>query len=83
MGVRALKNIMLMMMARHKLHLNWLMSNTKTQVTCLRCITCTSLAKCASSEASDFYNRFKDEALSLDQWFMQPIQMRQQKQSSI
>lgn len=76
MGVRALKNIMLQMMARqgheaafglaYEQYQNT--SNMSERLGALRVLVWNDAPQ-AQSALEDFYRRFKDEALSLDQWF--------------
>ncbi|MND33476.1 Aminopeptidase N [compost metagenome] len=77
MGVRALKNIMLSMLARqgdseafdlaHVQYLNT--GNMSERLGALKVLVWNDAPQ-AKDTLADFYNRFKDEALSLDQWFM-------------
>ena len=77
MGVRALKNIMLNMMARQgdiaafelafEQYKNT--GNMSERLGALKVLVWNDAPQ-ASDALADFYNRFKDEALSLDQWFM-------------
>ena len=77
MGVRALKNIMLMMLARQgdveAFDLAYSQySNTRNmseRLGALRVLVWNDAPQ-AQPVLEDFYARFKDEALSLDQWFM-------------
>ena len=77
MGVRALKNIMLMMLARQgdveAFDLAYSQySNTRNmseRLGALRVLVWNDAPQ-AQPALEDFYARFKDEALSLDQWFM-------------
>ena len=77
MGVRALKNIMLMMLARQgdaeAFDLAYSQySNTRNmseRLGALRVLVWNDAPQ-AQPALEDFYTRFKDEALSLDQWFM-------------
>ena len=76
MGVRALKNIMLNMLARqgdesvfdlaYAQYQNT--GNMSERLGALRVLVCNDAPQ-AQDALDDFYNRFKDEALSLDQWF--------------
>ena len=76
MGVRALKNIMLSMLARqgdesvfdlaYAQYQNT--GNMSERLGALRVLVCNDAPQ-AQDALDDFYNRFKDEALSLDQWF--------------
>ncbi|MFU9047061.1 aminopeptidase N [Acinetobacter tibetensis] len=76
MGVRALKNIMLMMLARqgdveafdlaYSQYTNT--RNMSERLGALRVLVWNDALQ-ASVALEDFYARFKDEALSLDQWF--------------
>ena len=76
MGVRALKNIMLNMLARqgdesvfdlaYAQYQNT--GNMSERLGALRVLVCNDAPQ-AQDVLDDFYNRFKDEALSLDQWF--------------
>ncbi|ENW89457.1 MULTISPECIES: aminopeptidase N [Acinetobacter] len=76
MGVRALKNIMLSLMARqgdteafdlaHQQYQNT--GNMSERLGALRVLVWNDAPQ-AESCLQDFYDRFKDEALSLDQWF--------------
>lgn len=76
MGVRALKNIMLNMLARQGDESAFDLAYQQYQQTgnmserlgALRVLVWND-ARQAQSVLDDFYNRFKDEALSLDQWF--------------
>ena len=77
MGVRALKNIMLTMMARqgdteafdlaHQQYQST--GNMSERLGALRVLVWNDAPQ-AKDALADFYARFKDEALSLDQWFM-------------
>ncbi|RJL70635.1 aminopeptidase N [Acinetobacter radioresistens] len=77
MGERALKNIMLMMMARQgdELAFAWAgeqyqnTHNMSERLGALRVLVWHDAPQ-AQEILQDYYNRFKDEALSLDQWFM-------------
>ena len=77
MGERALKNIMLMMMARQgdEQAFDWAYTqyqatgNMTERLGALRVLVWNDAPQAASA-LQDFYQRFKDEALSLDQWFM-------------
>lgn len=76
MGVRALKNIMLSLMARqgdteafdlaHQQYQN--SGNMSERLGALRVLVWNDTPQ-AEACLQDFYDRFKDEALSLDQWF--------------
>ena len=76
MGVRALKNIMLNMLARqgdesvfdlaYAQYQNT--GNMSERLGALRVLVCNDAPQ-AQDALDDFYNRFKDEALSLEQWF--------------
>ena len=76
MGVRALKNIMLMMLARqgdtevfdlaYRQYTST--TNMSERLGALRVLVWNDAPQ-ASTALQDFYTRFKDEALSLDQWF--------------
>lgn len=76
MGVRALKNIMLMMLARQgdteAFDLAYRQYTSTTNMSerlgALRVLVWNDAPQ-ASTTLQDFYTRFKDEALSLDQWF--------------
>ena len=76
MGVRALKNIMLNMLARQGDESAFDLAYQQYQQTgnmserlgALRVLVWSDAPQ-AQSVLDDFYNRFKDEALSLDQWF--------------
>lgn len=76
MGVRALKNIMLNMLARQGDESVFDLAYAQFQNTgnmserlgALRVLVCNDAPQ-AQDALDDFYNRFKDEALSLDQWF--------------
>lgn len=76
MGVRALKNIMLNMLARQGDESAFELAYQQYQQTgnmserlgALRVLAWNDAPQ-AQSVLDDFYNRFKDEALSLDQWF--------------
>ena len=77
MGVRALKNTMLSMMARqgdteafdlaHQQYQST--GNMSERLGALRVLVWNDAPQ-AKDALADFYDRFKDEALSLDQWFM-------------
>ncbi|MGE8541301.1 MAG: aminopeptidase N [Acinetobacter sp.] len=77
MGVRALKNIMLTMLARqgdteafdlaHQQYQST--GNMSERLGALRVLVWNDAPQ-AKATLEDFYARFKDEALSLDQWFM-------------
>ncbi len=77
MGERALKNIMLSMMARQGDDEVFELAYTQYQTTgnmserlgALRVLVWNDAPQ-AQQALDDFYNRYKDEALSLDQWFM-------------
>ncbi|WP_374664096.1 aminopeptidase N [Acinetobacter sp.] len=77
MGVRALKNIMLSMMARQGDTEAFELADQQYQSTgnmserlgALRVLVWNDAPQ-AKAALADFYARFKDEALSLDQWFM-------------
>ncbi|WP_109439907.1 aminopeptidase N [Acinetobacter haemolyticus] len=77
MGVRALKNIMLSMLARQGDNSVFDLAYEQYQQTrnmserlgALRVLVWNDAPQ-AQAALDDFYNRFKDEALSLDQWFM-------------
>ena len=76
MGVRALKNIMLNMLARQGDQSAFDLAYAQFQNTgnmserlgALRVLVWNDAPQ-AQDALDDFYNRFKDEALSLDQWF--------------
>ncbi len=76
MGVRALKNIMLSMMARQGDESAFELAyqqyeatgNMSERLGALRVLVWND-AQQAEAALRDFYQRFKDEALSLDQWF--------------
>ena len=76
MGVRSLKNITLNMLARQGDDLVFDLAFAQFQQTrsmserlgALRVLVWNDAPQ-AQSALTDFYNRFKDEALSLDQWF--------------
>ena len=76
MGVRALKNIMLSMMARQGDESAFELAykqyeatgNMSERLGALRVLVWNDAPQ-AQAALEDFYNRFKDEALSLDQWF--------------
>ena len=76
MGVLALKNIMLNMLARQGDESVFDLAYAQFQNTgnmserlgALRVLVCNDAPQ-AQDALDDFYNRFKDEALSLDQWF--------------
>lgn len=77
MGVRALKNIMLMLLARqgdadafslaHEQYMTT--GNMSERLGALRVLVWNDAPQ-AQDALDDFYDRFKDVALSLDQWFM-------------
>ncbi|MGE8684161.1 MAG: aminopeptidase N [Acinetobacter sp.] len=77
MGVRALKNIMLSMMARQGDEAVFELANEQYQSTnnmserlgALRVLVWNDAPQ-AQAALQDFYARFKNEALSMDQWFM-------------
>ena len=77
MGVRALKNIMLMLIARQGDESAFELAEQQYQNTgnmserlgALRVLVWNDAPQ-AKAFLDDFYNRFKDEALALDQWFM-------------
>ncbi|MFG0588380.1 aminopeptidase N [Acinetobacter sp. YQ_14] len=77
MGVRALKNIMLNMLARQGDDTVFELAYEQYQQTvnmserlgALRVLVWNDAPQ-AQAALDDFYNHFKDEALSLDQWFM-------------
>ena len=77
MGIRALKNILLGMVARQGDAEAFELANAQYQNTgnmserlgALRVLVWNDAPQ-AKAALEDFYNRFKDEALSLDQWFM-------------
>ena len=77
MGVRALKNIMLSMMARQGDESVFELANEQYQSTnniserlgALRVLVWNDAPQ-AQAALQDFYARFKNEALSMDQWFM-------------
>ncbi|AYA68708.1 aminopeptidase N [Acinetobacter sp. WCHA55] len=77
MGVRALKNIMLSMMARQGDESAFELAyqqyeatgNMSERLGALRVLVWNDAPQ-AEAALRDFYLRFKDEALSLDQWFM-------------
>ncbi len=77
MGTRALKNIMLMMMARQGDEAAFELAqqqytstgNMSERLGALRVLVWNDAPQ-AKATLEDFYTRFKDEALSLDQWFM-------------
>ena len=77
MGVRALKNIMLSMMARQGDETAFELAyqqyeatgNMSERLGALRVLVWNDAPQ-AEAALRDFYLRFKDEALSLDQWFM-------------
>ncbi|WP_312103916.1 aminopeptidase N [Acinetobacter venetianus] len=77
MGVRALKNIMLNMLARQGDDAVFELAyeqyrqtgNMSERLGALRVLVWNDAPQ-AQAALDDFYNRFKDEALSLDQWFM-------------
>ncbi|ENW96188.1 aminopeptidase N [Acinetobacter sp. NIPH 298] len=76
MGVRALKNIMLSMLARQGDASVFELAdaqykntrNMSERLGALRVLVWNDAPQ-AQTALDDFYNRFKDEALSLDQWF--------------
>ncbi|ENU29928.1 aminopeptidase N [Acinetobacter sp. CIP-A165] len=76
MGVRALKNIMLSMLARQGDASVFELAdaqykntrNMSERLGALRVLVWNDAPQ-AQAALDDFYNRFKDEALSLDQWF--------------
>lgn len=77
MGVRALKNIMLALMARQGDAEAFELAKQQYQTTrnmserlgALRVLVWNDAPQ-AKATLEDFYTRFKDEALALDQWFM-------------
>ncbi|KGT47029.1 MULTISPECIES: aminopeptidase N [Acinetobacter] len=77
MGVRALKNIMLMMLARQGDETAFELAqeqysstgNMSERLGALRVLVWNDALQ-AQAVLEDFYTRFKNEALSLDQWFM-------------
>ncbi len=77
MGVRALRNIMLSFIARQGDEEAFDLANTQyknaknmsERLGALKVLVWND-ASHAKDVLQDFYNRFKDEALSLDQWFM-------------
>ena len=77
MGVRALKNIMLSMMARQGDESVFELAyaqyknthNMSERLGALRVLEWNDAPQ-AEAALADFYMRFKDEALSMDQWFM-------------
>ncbi|HRO77630.1 MULTISPECIES: aminopeptidase N [Acinetobacter] len=77
MGVRALKNIMLALMARQGDAEAFELAKQQYQTTrnmserlgALRVLVWNDAPQ-AKAALEDFYTRFKDEALALDQWFM-------------
>ncbi|MFV5491069.1 aminopeptidase N [Acinetobacter sp. ASP199] len=77
MGTRALKNIMLMMMAREGDEAAFELAqqqyantgNMSERLGALRVLVWNDAPQ-AQATLEDFYARFKDEALALDQWFM-------------
>ncbi|OTG81881.1 aminopeptidase N [Acinetobacter sp. ANC 4558] len=77
MGVRALKNILLAMLARQGDQSAFVLaekqyndtSNMSERLGALRVLVWNDAPQ-ASAVLQDFYHRFKDEALSMDQWFM-------------
>lgn len=77
MGVRALKNIMLALMARQGDAEAFELAQQQYQTTrnmserlgALRVLVWNDAPQ-AKATLEDFYTRFKDEALALDQWFM-------------
>ena len=77
MGVRALKNIMLNMMARQGdtaafdlADAQYTSTNNMSERMGALKVLVWNDAPQAKAALADFYDRFKDEALSLDQWFM-------------
>ncbi|TCM61449.1 aminopeptidase N [Acinetobacter calcoaceticus] len=77
MGVRALKNIMLSLMARQGDHQVFDLAHTQYQdssnmserVGALKVLVWNDAPQ-AEQALQDFYHRYSDEALALDQWFM-------------
>lgn len=77
MGIRALKNILLMMMARQGEPSAFALAdeqyhqslNMSERLGALRVLVWHDAAQ-AQAALQDFYQRFKNEALSMDQWFM-------------
>ena len=77
MGVRALKNIMLNMLARQGNTLAFDLAeeqyittgNMSERLGALKVLVWNDAPQ-AQAVLADFYDRFKDEALALDQWFM-------------
>ncbi|TCB79520.1 aminopeptidase N [Acinetobacter sp. ANC 4173] len=76
MGVRALKNIMLMMLARQGdteafdlAYRQYTSTTNMSERLGALSVLVWNDAPQASTALQDFYTRFKDEALSLDQWF--------------
>jgi len=76
MGVRALRNIMLTMMARQGdasafdlAYEQYHTGNMSERLGALKVLVWNDAPQ-AKEALADFYSRFEDEALSLDQWFM-------------
>ena len=76
MGVRALRNIMLSMIARQGdasafdlAYEQYHTGNMSERLGALKVLVWNDAPQ-AQEVLADFYNRFEDEALSLDQWFM-------------
>ncbi|TCB57297.1 aminopeptidase N [Acinetobacter terrestris] len=76
MGVRALRNIMLSMMARQGdasafdlAYEQYHTGNMSERLGALKVLVWNDAPQ-AQEALADFYSRFEDEALSLDQWFM-------------
>ncbi|KAA8735503.1 aminopeptidase N [Acinetobacter qingfengensis] len=77
MGVRALRNIALSMLARHgdTCAFDWAFNlyqhttNMTERLGAMRVLVWNNAPQ-AEQVLADFYQRFKDEALALDQWFM-------------
>src|SRR5690606_27883511 len=76
MGVRALRNIMLSMMARQGdasafdlAYEQYHTGNMSERLGALKVLVWNDAPQ-AQDALADFYSRFEDEALSLDQWFM-------------
>ncbi|ATO20263.1 aminopeptidase N [Acinetobacter sp. LoGeW2-3] len=76
MGTRALRNIMLTMMARHGdesafdlAYEQYHTGNMSERLGALKVLVWNDAPQ-AQEVLADFYSRFEDEALSLDQWFM-------------
>ncbi|OAL79038.1 aminopeptidase N [Acinetobacter sp. SFB] len=76
MGVRALRNIMLSMIARQGdasafdlAYEQYHTGNMSERLGALKVLVWNDAPQ-AEEVLADFYNRFEDEALSLDQWFM-------------